>query len=81
MKVAVKLFAAGRDLAGSGEVVVELSPGADVGELRQVLAAQLPQLAPLAARSLVAVNAEYAQDSTLVSEGDELALIPPVSGG
>jgi molybdopterin converting factor subunit 1 len=81
MKVAVKLFAAARELAGHGEVVVELSPGADVAEVRQALAAQLPPLAPLAVRSLVAVNAEYANDSTLVAEGDELALIPPVSGG
>lgn len=81
MRVAVKLFAAARDLSGSGEVFVELPPGADVGELRQALAAQVPQLAPLASRSLVAVNAEYAQDTTLVVDGDELALIPPVSGG
>ena len=81
MKVAVKLFAAARDLAGNGEVEIELPPGADVAELRQALAAQLPPLGPLAARSLVAVNAEYASDSTPVAEGDELALIPPVSGG
>ena len=81
MRVAVKLFAAARDLAGHGEVEIELPPGADVAELRQALAAQLPPLAPLAARSLVAVNAEYASDSTPVAEGDELALIPPVSGG
>ena len=81
MKVAVRLFAAARDLAGRGEVEIELPPGADVAELRQALAAHLPALAPLAARSLVAVNAEYASDSTPVAEGDELALIPPVSGG
>jgi len=81
MKVAVKLFAAARDLAGHGEVEIELPPGADVAELRQALAAKLPPLAPLAVRSLVAVNAEYASDSTPVAEGDELALIPPVSGG
>ena len=81
MKVAVKLFAAARELAGSGEVVVELPPGADVGELRQALAAHLPAVAPLANRSMISVNAEYAGDATPVVEGDELALIPPVSGG
>ena len=81
MKVAVKLFAAARELAGRGEVEIELPPGADVAELRQALAAKAPPLAALAARSLVAVNAEYAGDATPVAEGDELALIPPVSGG
>ena len=81
MKVVVKLFAAAREIAGQGEVPLELAPGADVGEVRQALAAWAPRLAPLAARSMFAVNAEYAGDSTAVVEGDELALIPPVSGG
>jgi len=81
MNVVVKLFAAARELVGHPEVTVELAPGADVAELRQALAARFPRLAGLASQSLVAVNAEYAGDSTPVSEGDELALIPPVSGG
>jgi molybdopterin converting factor subunit 1 len=81
MKLAVKLFAAARDLAGRGEVEVEACPGADVAELRELLAEQLPQLAALARRSLIAVNAEYAADNKPIAEGDELALIPPVSGG
>jgi len=81
MNVVVKLFAAARELAGEAEVTVELSPGADVGELREALSARLPQLAPLASHSLIAVDAEYASDATPITEGDELALIPPVSGG
>jgi molybdopterin converting factor subunit 1 len=81
MKVAVKLFAAARELAGGSEVVIELPPGADVGELRQALAADLPALSPLASRSLISINAEYASNASLIVEGDELALIPPVSGG
>ena len=81
MKVAVKLFAAARELAGGGQVEIELPPGADLAELRQALATRYPKLAALSSRSLMAVNAEYASDSTPVTEGDELALIPPVSGG
>ena len=81
MKVAVKLFAAARELSGQAEVEVELSPGADIGELRAALVASVPQLAPLASRSLIAVNSEYVADATPVVEGDEVALIPPVSGG
>jgi sulfur-carrier protein len=81
MKVAVKLFAAGRELAGTSETYVELAGGATVGDVRRALAAQHTALAPLVARSLMAVNAEYAHDATVLAVGDELALIPPVSGG
>jgi molybdopterin converting factor subunit 1 len=81
MKLGVKLFAAARELAGRVEVEVEASPGADVAELRELLAQQFPKLAALARRSLIAVNAEYAADNKPITEGDELALIPPVSGG
>jgi MoaE-MoaD fusion protein len=81
MKVAVKLFAGARELAGRSEIDVELPPRADVAELRTALAASAPQLAPLAQRSMISVNSEYANDASLVSEGDEVALIPPVSGG
>lgn len=81
MKVAVKLFAAGRELAGASEAVVEVGAAPRVGDVRRALAEQCVALAPLASRSLMAVNAEYAEDATLVSPGDEVALIPPVSGG
>jgi molybdopterin converting factor subunit 1 len=81
MNVTVKLFAAARELAGQSEAQLELPPGADVAELRQALNDQLPSLAPLTSRSLIALNAEYAPDNAPITEGDELALIPPVSGG
>jgi molybdopterin converting factor subunit 1 len=81
MRVAVKLFAAARDLTNQAEVTLELPPGADVAELRMLLMTQFPSLAPLAGRSLIAVNSEYAGDATPILEGDEVALIPPVSGG
>jgi molybdopterin converting factor subunit 1 len=81
MKLTVRLFAAARDLAGQSEALVELSPGADVAAVRNQLALQFPRLQPLVARSLVAVNSEYAVDASPVAEGDEVALIPPVSGG
>ena len=81
MKLAVKLFAAGRELAGTGETCVEVVSGATVGDVRRALAELHTSLAPLVARSLLAVNAEYADDATVLSAGDELALIPPVSGG
>ncbi|HEX6961822.1 MAG TPA: molybdopterin converting factor subunit 1 [Lacipirellula sp.] len=81
MKVAVKLFAAARELAGETELAVELPDGADVAQLRASLAAKSPQLKPIADRSLIAVNSEYADQATVIRAGDEIALIPPVSGG
>lgn len=81
MKVAVKLFAAARELAGRGEVEIELPSGATVEDLRAALCAAAPTLAALAERSMIAVNEEYAGDATLLNEGDVAALIPPVSGG
>jgi molybdopterin converting factor subunit 1 len=81
MKLTVKLFAAARELAGSGETQIELPIGATVGELRSALIVATPSLAALAERSMVAVNEEYASDATLLRESDVVALIPPVSGG
>lgn len=81
MNVTVKLFAAARELAGRGEIELDLPSGATVGALRQALCAASPQLTLLAERSLIAVNEEYRIDSAQVSAGDVAALIPPVSGG
>jgi molybdopterin synthase sulfur carrier subunit len=81
MRVVVKLFAAGRELAGTSEAVVEVGDAACVADVRRALAEKFAALAPLAVRSLMAVNAEYADDATRVTPVDEVALIPPVSGG
>jgi molybdopterin converting factor subunit 1 len=81
MNVVVKLFAAARELAGQSQIGLELPAGADVSTVRQALIKRAPQLAPLAARSMIALNAEYVPDAASIVDGDELALIPPVSGG
>jgi molybdopterin converting factor subunit 1 len=76
--VRVLLFAALRDAAGP-TVEVNLPAGATVRALRAELARVLPSA--LLARSAIAVNHEYADDSCEVRAGDEVAVIPPVSGG
>jgi molybdopterin converting factor subunit 1 len=81
MNVNVLLFAAARDLAGSDVVTVRLTPGSTVGELRARLARDCPPLAELLAKSAVAVNHDFADDSRSLSPNDEIAIIPPVSGG
>jgi molybdopterin converting factor subunit 1 len=66
-------------LLGNRELAFELS-GNSVGDLRNTLATQYPDLKKL--KSLfIAVNQEYASDEAPLHETDEIALIPPVSGG
>jgi molybdopterin synthase catalytic subunit len=81
MTLTVHLFARGRDLAGAGTVAAELPAAATVADLRRALAARFPVLAGLLERSAVAVNHDFAEDDRVLSPGDEVAVIPPVSGG
>jgi molybdopterin converting factor subunit 1 len=81
MKVQVRLFAAARQCAGQDQLEVHLPPGATVADLRQALAESVPNLAELLPRVLFAVDAQYASNTTPVSESAEIACIPPVSGG
>jgi molybdopterin converting factor subunit 1 len=81
MRVNVKLFARARELAGRDSVVVEIPPGATVAALRDVVAEQVPVLATFVRRCAVAVGGSYAVEADVVTEGAEVALIPPVSGG
>jgi len=80
VRVTVRLFARVRDVAGTDMVDLDLGTGS-VGEIRSALADRLPAAAHLIARSALAVNSEYAPDDRAVSAADEVALIPPVSGG
>ena len=81
MTVRVRLFARAKDLAGADAVVVAVPPGATVAELRRRLAADYPALAGLLSRCAVAVADEFAEDSLTLTDGAEVALLPPVSGG
>lgn len=77
----VYLFAAARDIAGADRVELTLPANATVAELRVGLNASIPALASLLARSAIAVNCDIADDSRAIAPGDEIAVIPPVSGG
>ncbi len=81
MKTTVKLFAGARELAGQGQIELELPPAATVAQLRAALLADCPALASLLPHTLFAINTNYATDDTPVPEGAEIACIPPVSGG
>jgi molybdopterin converting factor subunit 1 len=77
----VLLFARARDLAGSGELEIELGPDARVADLRRALSARYPSLAPLLARCAIAVDQEFATEETWLLPASVVALLPPVSGG
>jgi molybdopterin converting factor subunit 1 len=81
MKVRVRCFAAVREIVGVGELVVELPRGSTLDQLIQQLQSQFPKLQALTGSLLFAVNREYASTHTRLAEGDEVAIIPPVSGG
>jgi molybdopterin converting factor subunit 1 len=82
MTVSVRLFAVLRERAGRDSVEIELPEGATVGDAFERLAAA-PGLGELVGRMplRMAVNREYAGEGTAIAPGDELALIPPISGG
>jgi len=79
MELKIKTFGVARDMMGRKEVVVKVA-GSDVAALRRALMTNYPALEKL--RSLfIAVNQQYAEDNQSINETDEIALIPPVSGG
>jgi molybdopterin synthase catalytic subunit len=77
VQVVVRLFAGLRDQAGTGERTLELPDGATVAAVWQALGLESDEPTGL----LYAVNKEYAEREQTLAEGDEVALIPPVSGG
>jgi len=81
MMVRVRLFAGSKDIAGSDAIDVEVSASGTVADLRRAIGAKAPKLAALLPRCAVAVNEEFAGDSTLLPPNAQIAIIPPVSGG
>lgn len=81
LRVRIRLFAVQRELAGTREIALELPDGADVDGAWEALVARFPVLAPGRASVRFARNGEYADPTTALADGDEVAMIPPVSGG
>ncbi len=81
MTLTVHFFAAAKDLAQADWATLHLETGANVHALRQALSAAVPALAALLPRCLIAVNQEFAADDVNLTSSDEIAVIPPVSGG
>ena len=80
MKLEILLFGIGREIVGSSKLQFDLDEPLDVKSFKNVLEAKYPKMTHLSYYK-VAVNQEFAKDDQLLKEGDEVALIPPVSGG
>jgi molybdopterin converting factor subunit 1 len=81
MRVTVRLFARLRDIAGAAELAREVAPGSTIGTVWRQLALDFPALADYERSISSALNADYARMDRTVSDGDEVAFLPPVSGG
>ena len=79
--VKVLLFGAAADQAGTRQTELPVDDGATLGDLWSVLTDRHPSLAPMSDTLAFAVNGEYARAEDRVSPGDEVAVLPPVSGG
>ena len=77
----VRLFARLRDIAGAAELPRELPPGATIGDVWRQLAGEFPGLAAYERSISSALNADYARMDQAIGDGDEVAFLPPVSGG
>lgn len=77
----VLLFGAAADRAGTREVELEAGGAATLAELWEALSERHPDLAPMRDTLAFAVNGEYARMEDPVAAGDEVAVLPPVSGG
>ena len=81
MRVTVRVFARLRDIVGARELVRDAAPGATIRGVWRDLASEYPELAPYERSISAAVNTEYAKMDRVVGDGDEVAFLPPVSGG
>ncbi len=80
MNLNILTFGIARDIVGGNEFEVNLRHGANIADLKAFLFIQYPEFERLASFA-IAVNEEYRDDEYILSEGSEIVIIPPVSGG
>lgn len=81
LHVSVLAFGRVREIIGTGESRIDIEPGASVEDVWDLFAERFPGLRPLAATTRIARNGSIVDRSFRVSDGDELAFLPPVGGG
>ncbi len=80
MTLEILTFGIARDIIGSSILTLETTEGATVDTLKRQILERYPRFITLSSL-MIAVNTEYGDDTTTLKAGDEIALIPPVSGG
>jgi molybdopterin converting factor subunit 1 len=80
MKIRILAFGIARDIMGNRHVEMEVKSGATMADLRETIHSAYPKLQELKHLHL-SLNGDYAEGSEIISEQDEIAIIPPVSGG
>jgi molybdopterin converting factor subunit 1 len=81
MRVTVRLFARLRDIVGANELTRDVPTPASVKTVWEQLVTEFPSLGAYAPSISAAVNADYVRLDAQVADGDEVAFLPPVSGG
>ena len=81
MHITVKLFALIREKAGADTLALDLPPGADLQQLVEAIRHQQPALEPYLDNMRFSLDMDFVDAETTLQDGDEVVLIPPVSGG
>ena len=81
MKITIQLFASFREATGTSGSAVDVTEGTTVGQLWAQTVEANPRLAPLSRSAAFAVNGKYTRGDAALRDGDEVAFLPPVSGG
>ncbi len=79
--LSVKLFASLRQAMNSDEIKIDIDNGITVLQMKKIIFETFPNLKKSNIPFLIAINHKYATDSVVIDTNDEIALIPPVSGG
>src|SRR6185436_8340554 len=81
MHVNLLFFATLKDIVGARQLQLDVPAGATVNDLWERLESRYPKLGPYRSVALTSVNEEYVDRAVTISDGDEVAIFPPVSGG
>ena len=80
-KIKVRLFANLRELVGEKEIIITVPSGITVGYLNNEILKKYPQLKSFSNKFVTSVNCKVTTGDTIITSSDEIALLPPVSGG